>query len=79
MIEKDLVRSTGRPALTTPADPVAEAAVAAELDAIVTNSRRQPLWRRGLRRVGGALAHSLDRLVPPAANSGEPELRFPPF
>jgi hypothetical protein len=81
MIEKELVRPTSEPALTTPADPAAEAAVAAELDAIVANSWRQPWWRRGLRRVGSALAHSLDQLVPraPRSREHEPELRFPPF
>lgn len=87
MMDRDVVRLQAAPrALGGSHEPIAEntasaAEIAAQLDEIVGKSRRLPLWRRGLRRVSGAVAHWLDELVPPAPPSGDseppPQIRFP--
>jgi hypothetical protein len=62
-------------------DGVSDAVIAAELDAIVGKSRRGSPLLREIRRIGGAVAGWLDRLVPSAPPQGDtkppPEIRFP--
>ena len=80
MIDRDAVRSRAPLAPVTEEDAASSAEIAAKLDEIVGKSRRLPPWRRALRRVGGAVAHWLDQLVPPAPPSGDsepPQIRFP--
>jgi hypothetical protein len=84
MIEREIVRQRPPGAAFAPnaVDGVSDAAIAAELDAIVGKSRRRSPLRRRLRRIGGAVAGWFDRLVPPAPPQGDtepPEIRFPFF
>ena len=53
-----------------------------EFNDIIAKSRRPSRLRRALRRVGGAIGKSLDRLVPPTADATDdsdlpPQIRFP--
>ena len=81
MIDRNIVRSRTPLAPVTEENAASAAEIAAKLDEIVGKSRRLPPWRRALRRAGGAVAHWLDQLVPPAPASGDteppPQIRFP--
>lgn len=78
MLDSDIVRSRVPGArLELMAE---DAEIAAKLDEIVGKSWRLPPWRRALRRMGGAVAHWLDQLVPALASDDmepPPQIRFP--
>jgi hypothetical protein len=84
MIEQDIAKARPLGAPLTPADANSgpAAGIVAELDHIVGRSQRRSRLRQALRRVGGAVAHWLDQLVPPAPPPGDsepPQIRFPFF
>ncbi len=84
MISKELTRTpaSSRQA-ETPLYGSQAGEVVVELEQILKKSRQKSRLRRGLHRVGGALANLLERAVPaqaPRVDPGlPPELRFPIF